>query len=67
MSKPRQTSDRVSKIAGRVMKRWERLRKQYATSWPLLKSEDASEVTWSEVLAMAASCLNQDQTKGKRK
>lgn len=60
----KQTGDRVSKIAARVMREWER--QSNYEFWPAKKSEQSS-VTWSDVLALAASCLAQDETRGKRK
>jgi hypothetical protein len=62
---PRQTSDRVSRIAARLLENWE-VQKQWNTgTFKRLKS-DPCDITWGDALALAASCLAQDQVKGKR-
>ena len=59
---PRQTSDRVSRIAAKVMARVKTVgggaRPQCISCYL---------ATGREIAMMAASCLNQDQTKGRRK
>ena len=58
----KQTSDDVSKVASRVMKKWKREKKEFAS-----RKSDLANVTWSDVLALAGSCMVQDEQKGKRK
>jgi hypothetical protein len=61
-TKKRETSDRVSRIAARL------LRAMKARPWltVLLADDFTQKDITRNVKALAASCLNQDQTKGKR-
>lgn len=65
MAARKQTGDRVSRIAARVMKRWGQNQRE-AKFWRDRKS-DMARLTWSEALALAGSAMGQDETKGKRK
>lgn len=56
----KQTSDRVSRIAAKTMA----LLKGERSTWLVCM---AHGVRVSDVRALAASCLSQDETKGKRK
>jgi hypothetical protein len=56
-TKKRETSDRVSKIAAKVLAKL----KDCDDGCPVCVA-----VSFPELKALAASCLNQDQTKGKR-
>lgn len=65
----KQTSDRVSRIAARMMKRMGK-RGTYRVSLEWLNAHGAVvaelDVT-RDTRALAASCLSQDETKGKQK
>lgn len=55
----KQTSDRVSRIAARVLRRLEGFHES-------LPACVLSGATVKDLRALAASCLSQDETKGKR-
>lgn len=59
----RETSDRVSTIAGKVL----RLTSEYSRNTMVLMTLEGSErVTVAELRALAASCLAQDEQRGRR-
>ena len=59
----KQTSDRVSAIAARVLST---LRPYRAQRRMLYTSDYTGVISYGELRALAASCLGQDETKGKR-
>ncbi len=61
MKTKKQTSDRVSGIASRVLAKLKRQPRGMPTCLSML-----TEITPAEVRALAASCLSQDETNGKR-
>lgn len=63
MGAKKQTSDRVSRIAGRVLAQFEGVAAGTAV-WNYWKG---GRLTVGELRALAASCLSQDETKGKRR
>jgi hypothetical protein len=62
----KQTTDRVSRIAARYLATFARLKKanKLGDNSRVLGTDG---VRWSDLAALAASCLSQDETKGKRK
>lgn len=59
MATRKQTSDRVSRVAGKLLQRW----KERPAG--LLKRHTVG-LTWGDALALAASCLSQDETPRKK-
>ena len=60
----RETTDRVSRIAGRLLRAASDFADDDAIS--SLYGGCSARVTFGELRALAASCLAQDETKGKR-
>lgn len=67
MAARKQTSDRVSRIAGRVLERLKEFGPGRSSSVYLLPGPLWRMCSAHELKALAASCLGQDETKGKRK
>jgi hypothetical protein len=64
----KQTTDRVSKIAGRLLRQLTRICSDPLLGAPKWLYDDGrTRVRLTDVGALAASCLSQDETKGKRK
>lgn len=60
----KRTSDRVSRIAAKLLAKYKALGVSgLEKDWFILTYE---KVKWGDVAAMAASCLGQDEVKGKR-
>lgn len=62
----KQTSDRVSRIAARLLAKHRKLTAAHKLSVnsPVIGTDG---VRWGDLAALAASCLNQDETKGPRR